>query len=90
MIGIILGGTIMLFILLFVQMPKLSLSNQTVSLASTHDALPRLIALEPTSVRPQVTPTLVSPTITNEPHHRYVEVPVSPTPTPLTLSIKIK
>ena len=83
-----MGETIMFFILLFVQMPKLSLSNQTVTLASTHDALPRLIALEPTSVRPQVTPTLVSLTITNEPHHRYVEVPVSPTPTPLTLSNK--
>jgi hypothetical protein len=88
MIGIILGGMITLFILLFVQLPKLSLSNQTVTLAPTDDALPRLIALEPTSVRPQLTPTLVFPTVTTQPHNRYVEVPVSSTPTPLPLSNK--
>lgn len=63
-------------------------SNQTTVLAPTQDHLPRLIALEPTGVRPQVTPTLVSPTITTEPYNRYLEIPVSSTPTPLTLSNK--
>jgi len=63
-------------------------SNQTAAFAPTQDHLPRLIALEPTGVRPQVTPTLVSPTMTSEPHNRYVEVPASPTATPLTLSNK--
>ena len=63
-------------------------SNQKTVLAPTQDNLPRLIALEPTGFRPPVTPTRVSPTFTTEPHHRYVEVPVSPTPTPLTVSNK--
>jgi len=63
-------------------------SDQTTVPAPTQANLPRLIALEPTGVRLQVTPTLVSPTATTEPHNRYVEVPVSPTPTPLTLSNK--
>ena len=54
----------------------------------TEDRLPRLLALEPTGVRLQVTPTRRSPTTTAEPHHGYVEVPVSSTPTPLIVSSK--
>jgi predicted deacylase len=61
-------------------------SNQTTIPAPTQDHLPHLIALEPTGVRQQVTPTLVAPTLTPEPHNRYVDITVSPTPTPLSLS----
>jgi predicted deacylase len=84
-LGVIMGGTLMLSMIAF---NTLGHSNQTTVLAPTYDALPRLIAVEPTGVRPQVTPSRVSPTITAEPHHRYVEIPVSPTPTPLILSNK--
>ena len=80
-----MGGMLVLPMIAF---NTLGHSNQTTVLAPTHEALPRLIALEPTGVRPQVTPSRVSPTITAEPHHRYVEIPVSPTPTPLILSNK--
>jgi len=75
----------MLFMIAF---NTLDHTKQTTVPAPTQGNLPRLIALEPTGVRPQVTPTPVSPTITTEPHKRYVEVPVSSTPTPLTLSNK--
>ena len=84
-IGVIMGGVLMLSMIAF---NTLGRSNQTAAFAPTQDHLPRLIALEPTGVRPQVTPTLVSPTMTSEPHNRYVEVPASPTATPLTLSNK--
>ena len=84
-IGVIMGGVLMLSMIAF---NTLGHSNQTTVPAPTQDHLPRLIALEPTSVRLQVTPTLVSPTVTTEPHHRYVEIPVSSTPTPLILSDK--
>src|SRR5215216_2365840 len=63
-------------------------SNQNAILAPTQDRFPRLIALEPTSVRLQATAAPSSPTTTVEPHNRYVEIPVSFTPTPLTLSAK--
>ena len=63
-------------------------SNQATVLAPTQDHLPRLIALEPTGARLQVTATQVSPTSTPEPHNRYVEILVSPTPTSLTLTNK--
>jgi hypothetical protein len=84
-IGVIMGGMLMLSMIALNMLGRL---NQTTVLAPTQDNLPHLIALEPTDLRPQVTPTLVSPTITTEPPHRYVEVPVSSTPTPLTLSNK--
>jgi len=81
-----MGGAIMLFIIAV--MNRSDRSNQTAVPVPTRDNLPHLIALEPTGVRPQVTPTLVSPAITTEPHNRYVEVSVSSTPTPLILSNK--
>jgi predicted deacylase len=86
MIGVIMGGVLMLSMIAF---NTLGRSNQMTVPAPTKDHLPRLIALEPTGlgVRPQVTPTRVSPTSTTE-HNRYVEIPVSSTPTPLTLSNK--
>jgi zinc carboxypeptidase len=83
-LGICLGGIIMFSIIAFRNIS--SLSDQTAASLPTQDNLPRLIALEPTSVHPQVTPTLVPPTITSEPPPRYVEIPVSSTPTPLTVS----
>jgi predicted deacylase len=85
MIGVIMGGVLMLSMIAF---NTVGHPNQTTVLAPTQDNLPRLIALEPTGVRPHVTPTRVSPTSTTEPHNRYVEIPVSSTPTPLTLSNK--
>lgn len=87
MIGAIMGGVLMLSMIAF---NTLSRSYQTTVVAPTHDPLPRLLALEPTGVRLQVTPTPVAPTVTTEPHNRYVEIPVSPTPTPLVLSNKLE
>jgi hypothetical protein len=84
-IGVILGGILMLSIIAF---NTLGGSRPTTGLALTLDRLPRLIALEPTGVRLQATPTLVSATMTVEPHNRYVEIQVSSTPTPLILSGK--
>ncbi len=63
-------------------------SKQTNVIAPTQDHQPHLIALEPTGIHPQARLTRVPPTITAEPHNRYVEIPVSSTPTPLTLSKK--
>ena len=85
MIGVIIGGMLMLSM---IASNTLGRSNQTAVLAPTQDHRPRLIALEPTGVHAAVAPTRVSPTITTEPHNRYVEIPVSSTPTPLTLSNK--
>jgi predicted deacylase len=67
---------------------NLSESSAQAATPPTQDHLPRLIALEPTGVRPQVTPTRGAPTTTAEPHRGYVEIPVSPTPTPLIVSSK--
>jgi predicted deacylase len=85
-IGIIIGGTIMLFILGFLQMPKISPANQTIVLTPTLDNLPHLIALEPTSVPQKETPTPISWIITAQPSLAPTEVAVSLTPTPLILS----
>ena len=80
-----MGGILMLAIIVFM---NLSQGSAQAILRPTQDSLPRLIALEPTGVRRQVTPTRISPTVTAEPPHRYVEIPVSSTPTPLTISNK--
>ena len=80
-----MGGMLTLSMIAFT---TLGHSTQTTVLTPTYDVLPRLIALEPTGVRPQVTPSRVSPAITAEPHNRYVEITVSPTPTPLILANK--
>jgi hypothetical protein len=85
MVGVIIGGVLMLSMIAF---KALGYSDQTAVLAPTQAHLPRLIALEPTGVRLQVTPTPVASTVATEPHNRYVEVPVSPTPTPLAVSSK--
>jgi predicted deacylase len=84
-IGVIIGGILMLSL---IALNTWDHSSPTSVIASTQDHQPRLIALEPTGLRPQVTPTRVPLTITAEPHNRYVEIPVSSTPTPLTLSNK--
>lgn len=85
MIGIILGGMITLFILLFAQIPRFSPSNQTVTLAPTLDNLPHLIALEPTNARQKATQTPISPAVTLQPSLATVQMIVSSTSTPLSL-----
>jgi predicted deacylase len=85
LMGIILGGTIMLFILLFIQMPNLSLSDQAVTLAPTLDNLPHLIALEPTNSHREAMKTPVSPTVTIKPSLATMQMTVSSTSTPLIL-----
>jgi predicted deacylase len=83
-IGIILGGTIMLFIDAFMNMSDLS--HQTAALVPTQDNLPHLIALEPTSLHQAATQTPVPPTHTAEPTMASTQISVSSSPTPLILS----
>jgi len=84
-LGIILGGTIMLFILVFAQRPNLFLSGQTGTLAPTLDSLPHLIALEPTSIFQEATQVPPSPMATNKLNIATVQMTLSPTSTPLSL-----
>jgi len=86
LIGIIMGGTIMFFILLFVQMPNLSISDKTGSLSPIPNNLPRLIALEPTSNYQKETQTLTSRIITTQTSFAPTQIVSSSTPTSLTLS----
>jgi predicted deacylase len=86
MIGIIVGGTIMFFIVAFINRTDLSLSDPKTPSVPTRDSLPHLIGLEPTSVHLEATPTLVSPITTAEPSLTPTQMTVSSTPTPLILS----
>jgi hypothetical protein len=84
-IGIILGGAIMFFILGFVEMPDISLSRQTVLLTPTLVILPHLVALEPTSIHQAAIHTPVLSTITAEPSLVPRLMAVHSTQTPLIL-----
>jgi predicted deacylase len=84
-IGIIIGGTIMLFIVLVWQMWDLSLSSQKVTFTPIQDNLPHLIALEPTSVLRKATQTPPSLTSTVEPSLVPAQITVSSTPTSVIL-----
>jgi hypothetical protein len=84
-VGIIIGGTLMFAVLVFLWISDNSISPQTIAFTSTADHSPRLIALEPTSVRPKATRTLIHPTATARPGSVPTQLTVSLTPTPLTL-----
>jgi predicted deacylase len=84
-LGIIMGGVMVLIVLVFLQIPDDSLSQQTAALPSTPEHLPRLIALEPTRVRQEATQTPVFPSMTAKPSLVPVQITVSATPTPLIL-----
>jgi len=75
----------MCFFLGVLQMPSLALSDGPVPAAPTLDTLPRLIALEPTSVRPEGTQTPVPSTHTVVPTGVSVGTTGSSTPTPIIL-----
>jgi len=75
----------MFFILGILQMPNSSLSEQTATSTPTLDNLPRLIALEPTSIPPQATETLIHPTSTIDPPPTRIAATASSTPTALFL-----
>ena len=75
----------MFFIIGILQIPNFSLSDQLITLTPTPDHLPRLIALEPTSVHQEATQTPIPPTSTTEPSPASMQITVGSTPTPLIL-----
>jgi g-D-glutamyl-meso-diaminopimelate peptidase len=81
-IGIITGGAIMFGIIGFLLIPNVSSSAQ-ISFTPASDQLPRLIALEPTSLLPLPTPTSVI--ATSEPEPTSTTSAFRLTPTPLIL-----
>jgi hypothetical protein len=82
-VGIILGGTSMLFMIAFMNISNSS--DQMAAPSPTRDSLPHLIALEPTSARQKTTQTPVSQTIATEPSLAPVKTTSSSTPTALAL-----
>lgn len=71
--------------LVLLQLPNISFSHQIITPAPTQDNSPRLLALEPTSVRQQSTRTPVPSTATAKPSQVPAQPTVSVTPTPLVL-----
>jgi len=75
----------MLFLLGFMQIRHFSFSSQTVPFTQTPENLPRLIALEPTSLRQAALPTSISPTVATKPNLALAKTAITFTPTPLSL-----
>src|SRR5690242_3605974 len=75
----------MLFILGFMRRPDFSFSTQKVQFTQTPENLPRLIALEPTSIFQKVPQAPPFPTITIKPGLATIQSSISSTPTPLIL-----
>jgi predicted deacylase len=87
-IGIITGGAMMFILLVLLQIPNSFLSRQAATSTPTSESLPHLIALEPTDVRQEATPTPVPPIVTTKSGSTPVQPAVGSTPTPLILRNK--
>ncbi|HLO33939.1 MAG TPA: M14 family zinc carboxypeptidase [Anaerolineales bacterium] len=85
LIGIIVGGASMFFVLGFGQAPDSSHSDQRLLLTQTPGNLPQLIMLEPTNVLQESTQTPISATITTGPIPASTPITISSTPTSLNL-----
>jgi predicted deacylase len=84
-IGIVIGGIMMFAIFMLLQAPKIFLSRQTLTVTPMEEQIPRLIALEPTTVRQAVTPTPTAFLVVVKPSVAPSRPAASATPTPLLL-----
>jgi predicted deacylase len=83
-VGVLLGGALMFAVFVFLQFQKVSVPTDPTPLPSTPNQ-PRLIALEPTGARPQVTSAPSLSRIRSAPSATLVRSAISPTVTPLYL-----